>query len=67
MPDTTDMHRDAYPLDSASKVIEYLRFCAEREAGAGIRSNECKMLVDHFDQLVAANKTLSIALAEVEK
>lgn len=66
MPDTIDMHRDAHPLDTPHKVIDYLRFCSAREAHAGIKPNECKTLVDYFDQLVAANKTLSIALAEVE-
>jgi hypothetical protein len=54
-----------YELDTPQKVIGYLRFCMGRTAHAGLKPMDCKILVDHFDQLTARNVILAQALSEV--
>ena len=55
-----------YELDTPKKLIGYLRFCMDRVAHAGLKPQDCKLLVEHFDQLIARNEILTQALSEVD-
>lgn len=56
---TDDLRRVAHQFDTALEVLDYLRFCSERTAHAGIRPDECRMLVEYVEML-------QVAIAEVQ-